>query len=77
MGDVYRLADYSCQNTWKEVFTSDDGYTELHVYLDEKSGELEIFQMVDGKGSRTCLKMTAAVTLVEALKASYAKFGGK
>lgn len=76
MGNLFRLTDYK-PSAWKEIFVRDDGHTEMHVYIDERTGELEIFQMADGEGTRTCLPVDVALALVDGLKESLAKFSKK
>lgn len=73
--NVYRLSDY--RDEWKEIFYRDDGYTELHVFVNDKTGELEIFQMADGQGRRSCLSTVDAVALVEACRAAHDRLAGK
>lgn len=75
MGEVHQISDY--QNVWKEIFVHEDEYPglgELHVYVDNKTGELEIFQMsAAGGGARTCLTKDHALDLLEKLKSSLEK----
>ncbi len=75
MCEVHDIRDY--QSVWKEIFVHEDespGLGELHVYVDNKTGELEIFQMsAAGGGARTCLQREQAVALLEALKSSLEK----
>lgn len=75
--DVYRLADYRYRHEWKEIFYHDDGYTELYVFVNEKTGELEIFQVADGKGRRSCLSTVDSVALVEACRMAHDQVAGK
>jgi len=74
MGELHQISDY--QNVWKEIYTHEEetGLGELHVYVDNKTGELEIFQMsAAGGGARTCLPREQALELLAALKASLEK----
>jgi hypothetical protein len=64
--DVYRLSDY--RDEWREIFYRDDGYTELHIFVNRRTGELEIFQMADGQGRRSCLSTVDSAALTETLK---------
>lgn len=75
--NVYRLSDY--RDEWKEIFYcySDDGYTELHIFVNKKTGELEIFQMADGRGLRSCLSFVDSVALVEACRAAHDRVARK
>lgn len=68
---IYRLSDY--RDEWKEIFYRDDGITEIHVYVNAKTGELEIFQMTDGKGQRSCLSTVDAIAFVEACHTAHNK----
>lgn len=77
MGDVYRLADYRNEDAWEEIFVRDDGYTELHVFINRKTCELEIFQIADGQGRRSCLSTVDSIALIETLKSSMSKVVAK
>ncbi len=72
MGNVLKLSDYK-PSAWEEIFSHDDGHVELHVFTDKRTGELEIFQMADGQGTRTCLSPAIATAMLVALKASLDK----
>lgn len=69
MGDVINLEDRRFSSSWREVFTVQDDYNELHVYVDDRTGEVEVFQVnVDCKANRTVLSASQAKALVEALR---------
>lgn len=73
MSNVYRLSDYMFKDEWEEIFHRDDGYTELHIYLNRRTCEVEIFQIADGEGRRSCLSMVDSVALIETLKSAMKK----
>lgn len=64
--NVINISDY--RDVWKEIFVNVD-HADLHVFMNHRSGEVEIFQMCDGKGIRTCLSTVESIALIEALKA--------
>jgi len=68
MGDVVSLQDYKDKGSWRTVYEHDDGYTELYVYVCDKTNELEIFQISDGKGKRTCLSTVESARLLLTLQ---------
>lgn len=68
MGDVIRLSD-RLRSEWREVFKLEDEYVSLHVYVDDRTGDVEVFQHNDdGKSNRTVLSASQAKALVEALR---------
>lgn len=68
MGDLIRLAD-RLHSEWREVFKLEDEYVSLHVYVDDRTGDVEVFQHNDdGKSNRTVLSASQAKALVEALR---------
>lgn len=68
MGDLIQLFDV--RSEWKEIFKHEDDYASLHVYVDERTGDVEIFQLTDDKSNRTVLPAPAARLLIDALKSS-------
>ena len=66
MGEVIKLRDY--QNPWKEVMTIDGETSTLQVYVNQQTGEAEVFQMNDdGEAIRTQLDPVDAALLGAAL----------
>lgn len=68
MGDVISMTD-RLSSSWREVYVHEDEYVSLHVYIDDRTGEVEVFQHNDdGKANRTVLSASQAKALVEALR---------
>ena len=73
MSNVINMVDYLNKDSWQEIFYRDDGVTELQIFLNKKTCQVEIYQMVDGKSHRSCLSAVDSVALIEALKSSLQK----
>jgi hypothetical protein len=72
MGKVIKIADY--MNQWKLVFSQDNGTNVLQVYMDERTGELEVCQMNDdGEVIRSVLPMVQSVAMFEAMSGALQK----
>lgn len=72
MGDLIRLADRV--HTWREVFRHEGEYSSLRIYVDDISGEIEVFQMNDdSEAIRSCLPPEQSRSLIEALKMTQEK----
>lgn len=66
VGDVIRLEDY--KYPWHEVLSVDGPSSTLHVYVDDRTGDVEIVQMNDdGESIRTVLCSVDVDGLITAL----------
>ncbi len=76
MGNVIRLADHIYP--WKLSFASDSEHSTLQVYVNERSGEIEVVQMNDeGEAIRTCLNVIDSANLSEAVSRAHQKTAKK
>lgn len=66
MGTLIRIADHIYP--WKLAFASDAEHSTLQVYVNDRTGEIEIVQMNDeGEAIRTCLSVIDSANLSEAV----------
>lgn len=67
MGDVINM--FARRSDWREVFKYSDDYTSMHVFVDERTGEVEVFQINDdNKSNRTVLPAPVARMFLETLE---------
>jgi len=60
------MNDY--KDTWKLLFEHSGEFSTLQIYVDERSGEMELVQMNDeGEAIRTCLSSLDSSDLIHSL----------
>lgn len=72
MGDVRYLNDYSFP--WREVFSREDFATDLQIYINDRTGDVEVVQVnAEGEALTTCLSADDVQNVLKALMAQSKK----